>query len=63
MSELCPQCAHDLYGYEACNHSFVNGRCIRCHWDGSGTGFLRPPRAELVNATWQQTLTLPPPIG
>ncbi len=47
MESLCPECAHLLYGYERCEHDFVEGRCTRCHWDGSvsdfGKSLRRPP--------------------
>ncbi|MDW7693477.1 hypothetical protein R9C00_01885 [Flammeovirgaceae bacterium SG7u.111] len=39
MNELCPQCAQDLYGYENCEHVFVDGRCKKCYWDGSTSSF------------------------
>lgn len=35
MRALCPNCAHALYGYPNCEHSFVGGRCERCDWDGT----------------------------
>lgn len=39
MKELCPECAHILYGYENCAHVFENGRCAKCLWDGSRSPF------------------------
>jgi hypothetical protein len=27
MSSMCPECAHIIYGYKACVHDFVDGRC------------------------------------
>lgn len=40
MANLCPQCAHLLYGYKNCNHQVVNGRCEKCFWNGSRTNYL-----------------------
>ena len=41
MQELCPECAHYLYGYENCDHHFENGRCIRCYWDGNVSDYIK----------------------
>jgi predicted RNA-binding Zn-ribbon protein involved in translation (DUF1610 family) len=41
MKNLCPECAHVLYGYENCDHQFQNGRCSRCYWDGSVSGYIK----------------------
>jgi len=41
MQELCPECAHFLYGYKNCPHDFQNGRCIKCHWDGSTSEYIK----------------------
>lgn len=41
MRRLCPECAHYLYGYPNCDHLFENGRCVRCGWDGSESGYIR----------------------
>ena len=41
MSNLCPECAHYLYGYPNCRHVFKNGRCIRCGWDGSESDYIK----------------------
>ncbi|MCP4120206.1 MAG: hypothetical protein GY751_00445 [Bacteroidetes bacterium] len=35
MAELCPECAHYLYGKKNCDHQFNFNRCVRCFWDGS----------------------------
>jgi len=35
MSALCPECSHYLYDKPNCAHSFRDGRCRRCGWDGS----------------------------
>jgi hypothetical protein len=41
MDELCPECAHYLYGYPNCDHVWVNDRCTKCGWDGSGSDYIR----------------------
>jgi uncharacterized protein YndB with AHSA1/START domain len=41
MSQLCPECSYLLYGYEPCTHTFVDGRCSQCHWDGSMTPYCQ----------------------
>lgn len=41
MLRLCPECAHHLYGYPNCDHHFEGGRCIRCGWDGSESGYIK----------------------
>ena len=46
MDRLCPECAHWLYGYDACEHTFVEGRCIRCSWDGSVSAYVRTRKQE-----------------
>lgn len=40
MDQLCPECAHWLYGYPLCEHSFTDDRCAKCGWDGSRTKFI-----------------------
>lgn len=35
MPALCPECAHYLHDKPNCAHSFRNGRCRQCGWDGS----------------------------
>ena len=40
MSGLCAECAHQLYGYPACEHRFVAGRCESCGWDGSVSPYV-----------------------
>jgi hypothetical protein len=39
MAKLCPECASLLYGYAVCRHTFENGRCKTCWWDGSHSAF------------------------
>jgi hypothetical protein len=41
METMCPECAHHLYGYGACDHVMTNGHCERCHWDGSISDFIK----------------------
>ncbi len=41
MAELCPECAHYLYGYPNCDHVCVNDRCTKCGWDGSRSDYIR----------------------
>jgi len=41
MSQLCPECAHLLYGYPPCAHEFSQGRCVSCGWNGSVSAYLR----------------------
>lgn len=45
MSQLCPECAHGLYNYAPCEHKFSGGRCTKCHWDGSISGYLKKMKA------------------
>jgi hypothetical protein len=40
MAALCPECAHQLYGYARCDHEFRGSRCARCFWDGSVSEYL-----------------------
>ena len=40
MKSLCPECAHILYGYDNCKHFFVDGKCIKCLWDGSRSDYI-----------------------
>lgn len=41
MAELCPNCAHELYGYPNCEHKFKNGNCIKCGWNGQTSDFAK----------------------
>lgn len=41
MANLCPECAHILYGYPNCNHIFKDGRCIYCHWNGQKSDYIK----------------------
>lgn len=40
MEGLCAACAHALYGYPACPHTFENGRCTHCGWNGATSPYL-----------------------
>ena len=40
MRDLCPECAHILYGYPNCRHVFVQGKCTKCLWDGSRSPYV-----------------------
>lgn len=46
MTALCPECAHHLYGYAACRHRMVAGRCEICGWDGSVSDYVASLKAE-----------------
>jgi len=41
MEELCPECAHWLYGYEKCKHVFKDGKCTRCLWNGNKSEYIK----------------------
>lgn len=45
MAGLCAECAHWLYGTEACAHTFAEGRCTRCGWDGSVSAYVASLKA------------------
>lgn len=46
MKNLCPECAHLLYGYENCDHEFVNKRCRKCNWNGHSSDYINKLRLE-----------------
>jgi hypothetical protein len=46
MDRLCPECSRILYGHESCEHTFVSGRCSKCHWDGSVSVYCRKLKGE-----------------
>ena len=49
MKNLCPECAHALYGYPNCSHVFENGRCVLCYWDGSEDSDIKSePKSDVV---------------
>ena len=41
MKALCPECTHILYGYPNCDHVFKDGKCIKCHWNGSRSEYIK----------------------
>ena len=41
LSRLCPECASILYGYPPCKHSFADGRCIHCYWNGKHSQYIQ----------------------
>ena len=47
MAGLCAECAHLIYGYDACRHEFVDGRCRRCGWDGSTSAYTALLKARV----------------
>lgn len=49
MVSLCPECAHQLYGYPACTHRMVAGRCQTCGWDGSVSDYVASIKAGKVD--------------
>ncbi|GAA3732253.1 hypothetical protein GCM10022422_13230 [Flavobacterium ginsengisoli] len=40
MKNLCPECAHYIYGYENCKHEFNNDRCSKCYWNGNSSDYI-----------------------
>ncbi len=46
MAALCPECAHQLYGYPRCDHDFRGQRCVDCFWAGSASDYLRGRQPE-----------------
>jgi predicted RNA-binding Zn-ribbon protein involved in translation (DUF1610 family) len=48
MANLCPECAHWLYGYPSCVHQFVGGRCASCGWDGSVSAYVQKLQTRAV---------------
>lgn len=48
MFELCPECSSVLYGYDNCKHIFENGKCIKCLWNGSRSGFIE--KKEIIKS-------------
>ncbi len=41
MTDLCPDCAHQLYNYSNCKHKFENGNCSKCGWNGKTSEYLK----------------------
>lgn len=46
MASLCPECAHHLYGTTACPHTFANGRCTRCGWNGAVSAYVTRVKSQ-----------------
>ena len=46
MENLCPACSNILYGYENCDHEFVNDRCFKCYWNDNSSDYLDKVKAE-----------------
>lgn len=47
MGNLCPECAHWIYGYTNCAHAFVDGgHCVKCGWDKSTSPFIERLKAR-----------------
>lgn len=40
MDSMCPECAHHIYGYENCRHSFRGMYCRKCGWDGARSKYV-----------------------
>lgn len=40
MWQLCPECAHYLYGYPLCEHTFVDQKCSKCGWSGTRSKYI-----------------------
>lgn len=47
IKNLCPECSYLIYGYDNCQHSFENGKCIHCLWDGTSTHYTDSLRKQL----------------
>jgi len=50
MKSLCPNCSHFIYGYDNCEHVFINARCIKCYWNDSTTDFIK----SIMNANFEK---------
>jgi predicted RNA-binding Zn-ribbon protein involved in translation (DUF1610 family) len=48
LAELCPNCAHHLYGHQNCDHEFKNDRCEKCYWDGSVSDFIKDRASDYL---------------
>jgi hypothetical protein len=49
MSNLCPECAYILYDYKNCEHQFLNGRCVKCYWNGNKSAYINKLATETLN--------------
>lgn len=54
MCEMCPQCSTIIFGYDPCNHVFVDGRCSLCYWDGSASRYIKR-RLKSMGLKWKRT--------
>jgi predicted RNA-binding Zn-ribbon protein involved in translation (DUF1610 family) len=41
MKNLCPECSSILYGYQNCEHIFLEQQCVNCNWNGNTSEYLR----------------------
>jgi predicted RNA-binding Zn-ribbon protein involved in translation (DUF1610 family) len=47
MENLCPECAHILYGYENCEHDFTNQKCCKkCYWNGKSSEYVNKLKSK-----------------
>ena len=46
MENLCPECAHILYGYENCKHEFINKHCKKCYWNGNFSDYTNQLKSK-----------------
>lgn len=49
MESMCPECASTIYDYKPCEHQFKNNRCIKCHWDGSVSEYIKKSQRGQIN--------------
>ena len=40
MASLCAECAHQIYATPPCDHTFAEGRCTRCGWNGKVSAYV-----------------------
>lgn len=59
MENLCPECAHRLYGYENCEHLFENGRCTHCLWNGETSNYLKNQKVNKKSLSVAGNLEVP----
>jgi hypothetical protein len=41
MKQVCTECSHLLYGYVNCDHKMIEGRCIKCFWNGNESDYIK----------------------
>jgi predicted RNA-binding Zn-ribbon protein involved in translation (DUF1610 family) len=44
MESLCPECSSILYGYQNCEHHFIENRCEKCYWNGNSSEYIKQIR-------------------